>query len=79
MMAPWVSSLLEGIHYNRHLGGDLAVLAAWEHGMSELLGTLAYNGFILAVAKAYSWGQDWQGKLGHNGCMGTPRQCFRSH
>ena len=25
--------------------------------MSELLGTLAYNGFILAVAKAHSWGK----------------------
>ena len=28
MMAPRVSALQEGIHYNRYFGGDLAVLAS---------------------------------------------------
>ena len=32
--------------------------------ISTFLDTLAYNGFILAVAEVQSWGRDWQGKLG---------------
>lgn len=32
--------------------------------MSELLGTLAYNGFILAVAMARSWGKTGKANWG---------------
>lgn len=46
--------------------------------MSKLLGTLAYNGFILTVAKAHSWGRTGKANWGIMAAWALPNSVLEA-